>query len=187
MIALPHAMPFIRIGSSSLALCQPDWLSETLANAANGTDLPSWMAEDISRGVESFLKNHYQGSVIEPDELFGRIERTLSSLGLEHVAENMDKKLPPVRISLNELARRAGSGYELAFFRLLDDQLRSAAFGGATSVELHGLENCVRRLSASKRWSSRCERLKVEITDFLGEMRERVVSARPDLAILIVR
>lgn len=186
MIALPTAMPFIRIGASSLALCQSDWLSEKLTTAADGTDVPTWMAEDISRGVESFLTNHYKGTTIEPEELFGRIERTLSSLGLDHVAENIDKELPPVRISLSELARRAGAGYELAFFHLLDQQLKSAAIGGATSVELHGLKLCVRRLAASKRWSRRCEKLKGEITDFVDEVRERVAKVRPDLTLFIV-
>lgn len=186
MIALPTAMPFIRIGASSLALCQSDWLSEKLTSAADGTDVPTWMAEDISRGVESFLTNHYNGTVIEPDELFDRIERTLSSLGLDHVAENIDKQLPPVRISLSEIARRAGTGYELAFFHLLDEQLRSAAIGGATSVELHGLKNCVRRLSPSKKWSKSCEKLKSEITDFVDDVRERVAHVRPDLTLFVV-
>ncbi|HRQ91193.1 MAG TPA: hypothetical protein PLA50_20555, partial [Bacteroidia bacterium] len=146
MISLPHALPYIRIGRSSLALCEPEWLSDTLTNAADGTDLPAWMAQDISRGVEHYLMNHYKGTVIDSDDLFERIVRTLSSLGLDHVAAKIDKTPPPVRISLNELARRAGAGYELVFFRLLEDQLKAAANGGATVVEVHGLQSSVRRL-----------------------------------------
>lgn len=185
MIALPQAMPFIRIGPSSLALCQADWLTETLSNAMRGTDVPRWMAEDISRGVENFLTNHYRGTVIDSEDLFDRIEKTLSNLGLEEVAGNIDKTPPPVRISLSELARRAGDGYELAFFRLLDEQLRSAATGGANRVECHGLKTCVRRLSSSKKWSNRCEQLQSEITGFVDEIRDRVATARPDVTMLI--
>jgi len=185
MIALPQAMPYIRIGRASLALCQTDWLHQTLANATTGTDVPEWMAEDISRGVESFLVNHYRGTVIDSEELFDRIEKTLANLGLDEVAANIDKTPPPVRISLSELARRAGSGYELVFFRLLDEQVRSAATGGATRVECHGLQTCVRRLLASKKWSKRCDSLRAEITQFIDQVGDRNAGRRDDLTLLI--
>jgi hypothetical protein len=185
MIALPHALPFIRIGSSSLALCESDWLTATLTKAARDTDVPAWMAQDISRGVESYLIKHFKGTVIDSADLFARIEKTLSSLGLDHVAERIDKTPPPVRISLSELARRAGTGYELAFFHLLEEQLKSAAFGGAKVVECHGLRNGVRRLASTKKWTGRCDLLVSEITDFVERMRERVAMIRPDLTLMI--
>lgn len=185
MIALPQALPFIRIGSTSLALCEPDWLTSTLTNAARGTDLPLWMAQDISRGVESFLVKHYKGTVIDSEDLFARIEKTLASLGLDHIAAKIDKTPPPVRISLSELARRAGTGYELAFFRLLDEQLRSAAHGGAIVVECHGLHTGVRRLVSARKWTERCERLKGEITEFVDRTRESVARVRPEITLMI--
>lgn len=185
MIALPHPLPYIRIGSSSLALCEPEWLSDTLSKAARDTDVPSWMVRDISRGVERFLANHYQGSVIDSDDLFARIEKTLSSLGLDHVAAKIDKTPPPVRISLSELARRAGTGYELAFFRLLDEQLQSAAEGGVNLVEVHGLHRGVRRLVSTKKWTARCETLKREITDFVAAAGNRVAMVSPRLHLVI--
>ncbi len=185
MIALPHALPFIRIGSASLALCESEWLSKTLTNAASGTDVPAWMAQDISRGVEGFLIKHYKGTVIDSDDLFARIEKTLASLGLNHVAAKINKTPPPVRISLSELARRAGTGYELAFFRLLEEQLQSAAVGGADQVECHGLQNGVRRLVSTKKWTGRCENLKAEITQFVEEMSDRVAEVRPGMTLMI--
>ncbi|MEM1441396.1 MAG: hypothetical protein AAGF67_03585 [Verrucomicrobiota bacterium] len=185
MIALPQAMPFIRIGASSLALCRADWITETLTNATAGTDVPTWMAEDISKGVERFLTHHYKGTVIGSEELFDRIEKTLSNLGLDDVAENIDKTPPPVRISLSELARRAGTGYELAFFRLLDQQLRSAASGGANRVECYGIRTCVKRLSSSKKWSRRCDKLESEITQFVDSTSDLVTRARPEITMRI--
>lgn len=185
MIALPQAMPFIRIGASSLALCQADWITETLTKATAGTDVPSWMAEDISKGVERFLTRHYCGTVIDSDELFDRIEKTLSNLGLSDVAENIDKTPPPVRVSLSELARRAGSGYELAFFRLLDEQLRSAASGGASRVECHGIRACVKKLSATKKWTRRCDQLHSEIIHFVDSTGSLVARACPGITMQI--
>ncbi|MEM9281425.1 MAG: hypothetical protein AAGA96_06335 [Verrucomicrobiota bacterium] len=185
MIALPQAMPFIRIGSASLALCQKDWLTETLTNATRGTDVPAWLAEDISNGVERFLANHYPGTVIDSDVLFDKIEKTLSKFGLSDVADNIDKTPPPVRISLSELARRAGNGYELVFFQLLQEQISSAAAGGVPRVECHGIRSCVKRLSASKKWSKRCDQLKSEITDYLEHARKDAKDQRPEMTFLI--
>jgi len=181
MIALPQAMPYVRIGRSSLALCQSEWLTRTLTEATRGTEIPPWFARDLSRGVESYLANHYPGSVIDSEELFDRIEKTLSDLGLRDMAANLDRTPPPLRISLNELARRAGAGYELAFFALLDEQLRSAASGGAPRVEIHGLRPCVKRLSATKKWSRRCDQLMREITEFVGNRGS--ATASPELRV----
>jgi len=185
MIALPNELPFIRIGRASLALCQSDWITKTITDAVDGTDVPRWLAEDISRGVEHFLMNHYKGTVIDSEEFFKKIDATLSNLGLQEVAENIDKTPPPVRISLSELARRAGTGYELAFFRLLERQFRSAADGGANRVECHGLKNCVRQLSSSKKWSRRCEQLQSEITVFLNQEKTQASGRCPDLNLQI--
>lgn len=185
MIALPQAMPLIRIGASSLALCRADWLTETLTNATEGTDVPSWMAEDISRGVESFLTNHYKGSVIDSDELFERIEKTLSNLGLTRVAENIDKTPPPVRISLSEIARRAGAGYELVFFQILRDQLRSAAAGGAHRVECHGIRVCVKRLTDARKYSPKCQKLESEIRDYVNSTQQLIERSLPDIEMQI--
>lgn len=168
MIALPTDMPFIRVGGASLAICEPSWLTKTLTDAADGTGIPTWLAADISRGVENYLTHQFTGTVIDSDDLFEQIAKTLSKLGLANVANNIDKTPPPLRISLTELARRAGTGYELAFFSLLDSEFHSAAIGGANKIECHGLQRCVRKLSSAKNWSRRCDNLQSEIEDFLN-------------------
>ena len=108
MISLPHHLPFVRVGSNSLTICQQDWLDQTLTDAVNGTDVPEWLAMDISKGVKNYLEKQYQGSVIDSEVLFDKIGTTLTSIGLAEVAANLDKSPPPLRISLTDLARRAG-------------------------------------------------------------------------------
>ena len=135
MIALPTEFPFIRVNAETLALCESAWLRETLRTAAAKTqDVPPWLAEDVSKGVEAFLRNHYEGTVIEVADLFERIRAALENLGLNHMAAEVETVVPPVRISFADLARRAGAGYELAFFRLLDDRLRASADGGVRTA-----------------------------------------------------
>ena len=178
-------MPFIRVGDASLAVCETDWLTKTLTDAAHGTDLPPWLAVDISRGVEGYLTNHFRGTVIDSDELFEQIILTLSKLGLKHIANNIDKTPPPLRISLTELARRAGDGYELAFFQLLEKQFHSAAIGGAREIQCHGLKKCVRQLSSARKWSRRCDNLKNEIEQYLDYKSQQSSPDCPAMSVSI--
>ncbi len=171
MIALPHHLPFIRLGNNSLTICQTDWLEQTLTDAATGTELPEWLAVDISRGVERYLENHYEGTVIDSEVLFDKIGTTLTKMGLSQVAARIDKSPPPLRVSLSELARRAGEGYELAFFQLLDRECRAAIDSEATCVEFHGLRRCVLILNRSRRWCSACDLLLSEIESRLDTFR----------------
>lgn len=187
MISLPSVLPYIRIGSSSLALCEPEWLSDTLRNAADGTDVPEWIVSDISRGVESFLANHYKGCYIDSSDLFERIEKALSSIGLSRIAERMDRTPPPMRVSLSDLARRAGTGYELGFFHLLGEALQSAASGGACRIELHGLRSAVRRLVGAKKWTERCESLQRLIVSFIQQKETTARTAYPDFRLIIAQ
>ncbi|MCB1237580.1 MAG: hypothetical protein KDM91_21120 [Verrucomicrobiae bacterium] len=169
MIALPTEFPFIRVNAETLALCESAWLRETLRTAAAKTqDVPPWLAEDVSKGVEAFLRNHYEGTVIEVADLFERIRAALENLGLNHMAAEVETVVPPVRISLADLARRAGAGYELAFFRLLDDRLRASADGGVRTVVCYGLRRAVKQLASAEKWSARCRVLEDEITSHVN-------------------
>lgn len=186
MISLPSELPYIRVGSCSLVLCEPEWLSTTLHRAANGTDVPEWIVSDISRGVENFLANHYKGTYIDSEDLFTRIAKTLSSMGLAHIAARIDRTPPPVRISMSELARRAGSGYELLFFQLLSDSIHSAVASGPQRVELHGMKSGIRRLMGARRWSERCELLREELNEYILEIKTEISTENPELRLLIV-
>ena len=144
MIALPTPtqLPLIRTSDDSLSRYQPEWLLGILRNAArNADDVPVWIAEDICKGVESYLRNYYEKAVIDVTELFDRIRATLIDLGLKSMAAELRVKAPPFRISLAELARKAGAGYELLFFHLLDRQFSSAAGCGLNSSSALGFGN----------------------------------------------
>jgi hypothetical protein len=78
---------------------------------------------------------------------------------------------PPERISLAELAREAGHGYELAFFELLRTRLRAVIASPALQVELCDLHSCVKMLRSAKNWRNDCSGLLGEIVTFVrGEI-----------------
>ncbi len=183
MISLPHALPFVRFGSSSYALCDRQWLSDVMHNATRSTDLPLWIAEDLTRGVEIYLSDHYASSTIESSELFERIAATLKALGLNQVAEHIEEVPPPVRISLTELARQSGSAYELRFFCLLSENIRSAVVSGTPTIEFHGLMNAAKKLTLSNKWSPKCTALKEEIET---AVKQELSDAPPQLKWAII-
>lgn len=179
MISLPHHLPFVRVGSNSLTICQQEWLDQTLTDAVSGTNVPEWLAIDISKGVKNYLEKQYHGTVIDSEVLFDKIGTTLTSIGLAEVAANLDKNPPPLRISLTDLARRAGQAYELAFFQLLEDKCQEAIESGASCVECHGLQPCVRMLRSNRRWSMSSEKLRKEIESRIDECRVQGELANP--------
>jgi len=188
MIALPTPtqLPLIRVSHDNLSRYQPEWLLDVLREAAQRTDdVPPWLAEDIGKGVESYLRNHYEKAVIDVTELFDRIRSTLKSLGLESMEAELKEKAPPVRISLTELARKAGAGYELIFFNLLDRQFASATGSGSQLLICYGLRKCVKNLVDTDHWNSRCEALKEEIVGFLDDEYRKAADSNPALSLAV--
>jgi len=185
MIALPAELPLIRVSRETLALLEPAWLNETLKSAAVAAQVPEWLADDVCKGIESYFKHHYPGTVIDMPDLFARIKKTLGQLGLVDFAAHVCEAAPPVRISLPDLARRAGPGFELMFFELLRQRFRAAADSGARRLTCYGLKNCVKQLATASKWTNRCQRLEREIMVFLAHEHSRVADQLPELTLSI--
>jgi hypothetical protein len=91
----------------------------------------------------------------------------LQVIGYSDVARCFETLPPPVALSLPDLARRAGTGYELVFFNLLHERLREILESPARRVEIHGLHDCVKLLRCAKHWSAECSGLMSEIVSFI--------------------
>jgi len=180
MISLPQQLPMIQIGPGQVAACDPDWLQNTLRGAARNVNVPDFFADDVVRGVVYFLRNSYRGTVIAVETLFDKIRASLNDVGLKEMSEKLATTAPPISISLTDIARRAGSGYELMFYRILAERFHAAAERDIEHLYCYGLRKCVKQLTGAKIWSARCERLSREIQDFLNAQHDRVKSARPD-------
>ena len=185
MIALPSSLPLIKISPENLATCDAEWLRCNVRDAAIRAKVPEWFADDVVSGVIAYLRDYYEGSTITMESLYERIRDTLENLGLENLAEELSTSAPPLRISLTDLAKKAGEGYELAFFQLLEQRFTSATSNGVEHVYFYGLRNCVQRLTSLRRWTRRCENLQSEITRFLEHEAEKAGTIRPNLSLAI--
>lgn len=185
MIALPSSLPLIKVGPDHLASCDAEWLRHNVRDAADRAGMPDWFADDIVVGVINFLENHYDGTTITMDSLYDRIRDTLQDLGLMELAEELSPMAPPLRISLTDLAKKAGDGYELAFFQLLDQRFNSATSNGARQVFFYGLRSCVQYLTSLNKWTNRCENLQDEITRFLEDKAKSAGNQHSQLSLAI--
>ena len=108
----------------------------------------------------------------------------LQAIGYAEVALRLDSVVPPFELSLSELAEEAGPGYELAFFRLLKERIQPALSDRGSSLDIYGLQSCVRHLQSVKTWSRECSQLRNEIVHFLRAHLERA-KAKIDLLLTI--
>ena len=74
-----------------------------------------------------------------------------------------------------DLALDAGAGYELAFFDGLEKRIDALVDTGTDSLQLCGLQACVKHLRGAKTWTRACDALREEVVCFV---REKLASNR---------
>ena len=168
MIALRDSLPLLRQNEREDSQIRDDWLCCCLCRAAEKAGYSHWwLAEHVAASVMCYLSTTYEKNVISLDQLSEIVLSVLQAIGYAEVALCLDTLQPTFEISLNELAKEAGQGYELAFFRLLKERVQPALSDRAANLDIYGLQSCVRRLQAVKTWSRNCSQLRNEIVDFL--------------------
>jgi hypothetical protein len=167
MIAFPNDLPLIRLTTGEAVPFEPEWLQHALRSAARKAGMPQWwLAPHVTASVTEYLKSDHDGPIIEWDRLEKAVQAVLQVIGYSEVGRHFAVGRPMMAISLLDLAREAGTGYELAFFELLGRRLSAALASETPHFQLVGLERCVKLLRSRKVWSRECDRLQAEIVTF---------------------
>jgi hypothetical protein len=175
MIAPRDEMPLVQFEGGEVSAFDPGWLTRRLVHAAEKAGYPQWwLAEHVSASVSNYLRYRYAGNVLTAPRLADAVHSVLQVIGYAEVASYFEPGPPPARLSLLELAKKAGPGYELAFFDLLDRSMLQLIETRAAYFELFDLEVCVKELRARKIWGRDCQALREEIVSFL---RDRFATA----------
>lgn len=172
MIALVDSLPMVRFDDGNVMAFEPRWLSEGLARAADRAGYRKWwLADHVTQTVATYLRNDFQASVVGLSQLRTAVQSVLQVIGYSDIAAQFEPLPAPVRISLERIAREAGDGYELFFFRLLQQRLREIVESPSVRVEFFDLRPCVKHLRSAKNWRSDCAGLHAEIVRFIrGEL-----------------
>ena len=167
MIAFRDSLPLIILEDRRAVAFDYGWFTRVLNVAAQRAGYQQWwLAPHIAGSVQTWLTTLAERNTL-PARLFIRaVREALKVIGYEKIGECFEAASPFARISLAELARDAGNGFELAFFEALNRRLNEILYSGGSYCELHGLHQSVKLLRKQKTWSRDCSALLDEIVDF---------------------
>jgi hypothetical protein len=174
VIALRDSLPLLRHSENEHCAIRQQWLCFCLYRAAEKAGYSRWwLAEHVAASVLCYLSETYEKNVITSEQLRKFVRCALQAIGFAEIALRLDAVVPPFELSLSDLAEEAGPGYELAFFRLLQERIQTAFCDRTSSLDIYGLQSCVRHLQSVKTWSRGCSQLRSEIVHFLRAHLER--------------
>jgi len=170
MIAFRDNLPLVQFESGRTVAFERDWLVRSLVRAARKAGFAQWwLAEHVAESVTQYLRSQAELNVLPVDHLTKAVQSVLQVIGYAEVGRHFEAGRPVAQISLLDLARQAGSGYELAFFEMLGRRIQGLVTEEQCDFELFGLEPCVKLLRARKAWSRDCDALRAEIVSFARE------------------
>ena len=176
MIGFRDQMPLIVLRDRRVIAFDRGWLTRVLALAASRSGHREWaLAPHVAESVHEWMRTLSDRPVM-PAETFTRaVCEALKAIGCDEIGACFKDAAPFARISLLEIAQRAGNGYELAFFAALDSELREVMRAGGSYCELHGMGPCVKLLRRRTHWCSACEDLRTDIVAFARGRTERAL------------
>jgi hypothetical protein len=170
VICLRSNLPLVRFSDGQIIPFERGWLAGTLARAAERAGYKKWwLAPHVTESVTSYLEQDFEENVVTVNRLEKAVQSVLQVIGYSDVAGYFCAVPPPIRISLVELARDAGCGYELAFFDLLRSRLREALEKRAERLEICDAHCGIKLLRSAKNWRRDCSGLLDEVVNFVRQ------------------
>ena len=168
MISFIGNRPVIQIGKRQVVNYDTQWIRDSLvrgAAAADREDFP--FLDDLLNGIQHYLENKCALRVLSVEALHSRICKMLNGIGFQSIAESLPLLAPPITLSLSDLAKEAGNGFELAFFNNLHEEIEDLRLHGAETLHFTHTEECVKTLCQTSQWTPKCKKLNQEIINFL--------------------
>src|SRR5216110_101442 len=170
MVAFKEEFPYLRTDSGQLFEFNRDWLHAAITRAADEAGYHRWWLTDhVTESIAFYLHLRNDENVIEFSQLSQTVRYVLKCIGYKEIVPHFTPSPPPISISLLDIAHHAGTGYELAFFDLLEKRISSLIEIGADNLQLCSLQSCVKQLRGVKTWTRACDALREEIVCFVRE------------------
>ncbi len=170
MVAFKEEFPYLRCDSGQLFEFNQQWLRAAITRAADQAGYPSWWLTDhITESITFYLRLRNDEPVVPFDQLSQTVRYVLKVIGYTEIIPFFSPCPPPISFSLLEIAEVAGDGYELAFFDGLEKRIGSLVSTGTDSLQLVGLQACVKHLRGAKTWTRACDTLREEVVCFVRE------------------
>ena len=141
---------------------------ELLGDAADLFDQE--FVRHAAAAVFHYFRNELGRDTVTVSEFTLALERVLRGFKLEAAQQSAAETEPTPRVLLSDLRRlvvEAGKGCELFFFPRLRDELRTQLQRDPQLLCFQGLRSCVKQLTGSRRWTTRCQSLHDQIVEYL--------------------
>jgi hypothetical protein len=170
MVAFKEEFPYLRCDSGQLFEFNRDWLHAAITRAADKAGYPSWWLTDhVTESIAFYLRLRNDESFVAFSQLSQTVRYVLKVIGYKEIIPHFTPAPPPISISLVDIAHEAGTGYELAFFDLLEKRVQALIETGTDSLHLVSLQAGVKHLRQTKVWTRACDSLREEIVCFVRE------------------
>jgi hypothetical protein len=170
MVAFKEEFPYLRTDSGQLFEFNRDWLHAAITRAADEAGYPSWWLTDhVTESIAFYLRLRNDENVVAFSQLSQTVRYVLKVIGYKEIVPHFAPAPPPISISLLDIAHEAGTGYELAFFDLLEKRINLLVETGVDDLQLCSLQSCVKHLRGVKAWTRACDALREEIVCFVRE------------------
>ena len=180
MVAFKEEFPYLRCDSGQLFEFDRDWLHAAITRAADEAGYPSWWLTDhVTESIAFYLRLRTDESVVAFSQLSQTVRYVLKVIGYKEIIPHFTPAPPPITLTLVDLAREAGTGYELAFFDLLEKRMQTLLDTGVENFRLDSLHACVKQLRGVKVWTRGCDVLRSEIVCFIREKLSLAQVDRP--------
>src|SRR5947199_3944862 len=137
MVAFKEEFPYLRCDSGQLFEFDRDWLHAAITRAAHKAGYPSWWLTDhVTESIAFYLRLRTDESVVAFSQLAETVQYVFKVIGYKEIIPHFAPAPPPISISLVEVAQGAGTGYELAFFYLLETRINGLIETGVVNLQL---------------------------------------------------
>lgn len=128
------------------------------------------LVRNASAAVLHYFKDELGKNFVTVAEFSEALEKVLKGFGLTVSTQDSKAAEVPGKVcekDLCELAASAGKGFELIFFAQLRDHVRHELNESVEILRFKGLRGCVKQLTGSQRWCTRCQALNDQIVEYL--------------------
>ena len=142
---------------------------ELLGDALNEIE-PALITQASEAVIYHFKIDLGRGSITVAEFTLA-LERILRGFGFKVMAANENDTGEPTpgatETNLHDLAHQAGEGLEMVFFCTLRNQIHADLHGKPELLRVKGLREAVHKLTGTKNWGPRSQKLNDQIVDYL--------------------
>lgn len=178
MIQLHRDYLLLQTTTGDFIPCAPEIFSIQLIDSF-GSNVDPEMVRNAAAAVLHYFKYDLGRESISVAEFANALEQVLKSVGLKLGSAGKSSSEAIEVTDLRSVACHTASGFELAFFVHLREEVKARLASSPKVLRFQGLRSCVKALLGAKRWSHRCQALNDQIVDYLRDCLETEAPRTP--------